>query len=230
MEMMQLDTWTTSVGDPDYPQRLAGHSRSAEWPTLFGMGRRGILGEACLGLICSIKCPGAAVIKAFDAVRELRDTGVVVAGGFHSPMERECLEFLLRGEQPAIVCPAKGLGHPGLSAAQREALKGGRLMLLSIFRDTINRTTKGQAHERNEFVAALACAVLIPHASPGGNAETIARQVLEHGKPVFTFDVEENQGLLDRGARLYDTEAIRSVITSQQEAPSPAAQSTDRKG
>ncbi|HQX52209.1 MAG TPA: hypothetical protein PLR25_19980 [Planctomycetaceae bacterium] len=33
-------------------------------------------------------------MKTFDAIRELRDTGVVVAGGFHSPMERECLDFL----------------------------------------------------------------------------------------------------------------------------------------
>lgn len=65
-----------------------------------------------MGLICSVQCPGSIVIKTFDAVRELRDSGIVVAGGFHSPMEKECLDFLLRGEQPVIVCPANSGTRP----------------------------------------------------------------------------------------------------------------------
>jgi hypothetical protein len=42
-------------------------------------------------------------------------------------MEQECLDFLLRGDQPVIVSPAKGLGRPRLPAAQRKAIKAGRL-------------------------------------------------------------------------------------------------------
>jgi HEPN domain-containing protein len=36
--------------------------------------------------------------------------GVTVVGGFHAPMERECLTILLRGAQPVILCPARNIG------------------------------------------------------------------------------------------------------------------------
>jgi hypothetical protein len=54
-----------------------------------------------------VRCSGSIVNKTFDAIRELRDAGIVVVVGFHSPMKKECLNFLLRGEQPVIVCPPK---------------------------------------------------------------------------------------------------------------------------
>jgi predicted Rossmann fold nucleotide-binding protein DprA/Smf involved in DNA uptake len=156
-----------------------------------------------LGLICSVQCPGSVVIKTFDAIRELRDAGIVVAGGFHSPMEKECLDFLLRGKQPVIICPAKGLGRPRIPAPWHDAIDAGRLLIVSPFDPARKRTTKEQAQTRNEFVAKLAAAVLVPHASPGGKAEAVARQVLKCGKPLFTFDDDANGGLLKLGIRAY---------------------------
>ena len=176
------------------------------------IGDRSVIGKAIIGFLCSVQCPGSVVIKAFDTIRELRDAGIVIGGGFHSPMERECLDFLLRGNQPVIVCSAKGLGQPRLPAVWRKAIDAGRLVLVSPFADTVRRTTKAQAQTRNEFVAAIATAVLIPHASPGGKAEAIAREVLKTDKPLFTFDVPENQSLLDLGARPYNIDAIRREL------------------
>ncbi|MFN4261778.1 MAG: DNA-processing protein DprA [Gemmataceae bacterium] len=180
---------------------------------MHGIGDQAILRRKCLGLICSVQCPGSVVIKTFDAIRELRDAGVVVAGGFHSPMEKECLEFLLRGEQPVIVVLAKGLGRPLLPELWRTAIDARRLLILSPFDGTVGRTTKATAQKRNEFIAAHAAAVLIPHASLGGKAEATARTILECGKPLFTFDDEENQDLLRLGGRPFDGDAIR-VLTA----------------
>jgi predicted Rossmann fold nucleotide-binding protein DprA/Smf involved in DNA uptake len=167
------------------------------------------------------------VIKAFDAIRELRDAGVVVTGGFHSPMERECLDFLLRGDQPIIVCFAKGLRQPRLPAAWRKAIDGGRLLLVSPFADTVRRTTKAHAQTRNEFVFAIATAVLIPHASPGGKAEAIAREVVKAGKPLFTFDDPENQSLLNLGAIPYNIDAIRCELAGRSNQRTEQASSQD---
>ena len=55
----------------------------------FGIGDRAIMRRKCLRLMCSVQCPGSVVIKTFDAIRELRDAGVVVVGDFHSPMEKD---------------------------------------------------------------------------------------------------------------------------------------------
>ncbi len=177
-----------------------------------GIGDQAILRQKCLGLICSVQCPGSVVIKTFDAIRELRDAGIPVAGGFHSPMEKECLEFLLRGQQPVIIVLAKGLGRPRLPEAWRTAIDAGRLLVLAPFGDDVRRTTKAHAQARNEFIVAHAAGVLIPHASPGGKAEAIARTILERGKPLFTFVDEENNGLLQSGANRFGiAETVKTI-------------------
>lgn len=48
----------------------------------------------------------------------LRDAGVTVIGEFHSPMEKECLNILLRGSQPIIVCPARSLENMRIKPAK----------------------------------------------------------------------------------------------------------------
>ena len=60
-----------------------------------------------VALFCSVKCPGDLILKTYDLARDLRQAGVAVISGFHSPMERECLDILLRGTQPVIVCRAR---------------------------------------------------------------------------------------------------------------------------
>ncbi len=82
--------------DADYPERVAAFLGDEAPRTLDILGDPQILRRVHLGLICSVSCPGSVVIKTYDAIRQLRDAGIVVAGGFHSPMERECLDFLLR--------------------------------------------------------------------------------------------------------------------------------------
>lgn len=202
--------WSIVPGDPHFPVRLVSVPALAGEKAIYGIGDRDLLKGKCVGLICSVKCPGSIVIRTFDAIRELRDAGVVVACGFHSPMERECLDFLLRGKQPIIVCAGKGLGRPRLPTAWREAIDAGRLLLVTPFDDSIRRTSKLYAQIRNQFVAALAAAVLIPHASPGGQAEVVARSVMETGKPLFTFADDENQNLCRLGARSFDLATFTS--------------------
>ena len=179
---------------------------------MHGLGDQSILSRSFLGLVCSVQCPGSVVIRTFDAIRELRDAGVVVAGGFHSPMEMECLEFLLRGEQPVVVVLAKGLQQSRLPGSWRKAVVARRLLVLSPFPDSVRRTTKVAAQARNEFVARYATAVLIPHASPAGKAEAIARNVRERRRPLFTFDDNANENLHQLGAQGYNLEAIRRVL------------------
>ncbi len=180
---------------------------------LYTLGEMSILHHWQLGLLCSIQCPGSIVIQTFDAVRALRDAGVVVVGGFHSPMERECLDILLRGLQPVIMCAAKRLRGLRLGTAARKALKDGRLLVISPFGDEVKRTTAAQASQRNELVAALADAVLVPYAAPGGKAESTAKNILARGQPLFTFADENNAHLFHAGAERCTPGVIASAAT-----------------
>jgi hypothetical protein len=59
-------------------------------PALVAAGNLDLLGCRLLGLFCSIRCPGDAIVQTYDLVRAVRDAGIPVIGGFHSPMEKEC--------------------------------------------------------------------------------------------------------------------------------------------
>lgn len=203
--------WTLCPTDSDYPARLSDQRLAQDWRQIYGIGNRDILNRSWLGLICSIQCPGSVVIRTFDAIRELRDAGIVVAGGFHSPMEKECLDFLLRGTQPVVVCPAKHPTLQRLPAAWRTPLDEGRLLLLSPFSANVRRTTVEHSQSRNEFVAAMSDTVFIPHASPVGKTKFLALQLLHAGKTVITIPEESNIDLLTANATPFEANTKQSL-------------------
>lgn len=186
--------------DSDYPTVLRDRLGEDAPSCLYAIGEAAILRNRLLGLVCSIQCPGSIVIKTLDTIRTLRDAGVTVVGGFHSPMEKECLDILLRGDQPVIFCPARGLAGLRIGQTARRAMEAGRLLAVSPFAESIRRATAAQAVQRNNLVAALSEAVWVPHAAPGGKTWTTVCSALERQQPVFAFATEDNGRLLEAGA------------------------------
>ena len=184
----------------EYPvglrERLGDRAPGAIW----AQGCRGLLQEKPVALLCSVKCPGNLILKTYDLARSLRDAGVTVISGFHSPMEKECLDLLLRGKQPVIVCVARRLTLSRLLTKFAISLKDGRLLLLSPFGPKVRRATAETAVARNEVVAALADRVFVPYASGASKTEALCRKVLEWGKPLLTFDSSDNNSLIALGA------------------------------
>jgi len=154
----------------DLEKRLGRDAPSRLW----AIGKLEILAEHKVGLFCSVRCPGNAILGAYDTARKLRDEGVTVVSGFHSPVERECLRILLRGKQPIIICLARALEKIRLPADWRSAVEAGRLLLVSPFEKRPRRPTTESAQRRNEIVAALSDEALIIHAESGGSIERIA--------------------------------------------------------
>lgn len=111
----------------------------------------------------------------------MRDDGVTVISGFHSPIEEECLRILLRGSQPVIVCPARAIETMRVPTAIRAAFEAGRVLFLSPFNGQPKRITKESAVRRNEVVAALADDAYIAHVAPGGSTARIAQMLQTWG-------------------------------------------------
>jgi len=172
--------------DEHYPASLARLLGDRALEVTFTWGDLDILRHKRIALFCSIKCPGEQIIKAYDLARNLRDTGKTVISGFHSPMEKECLTLLLRGEQPIIICPARSLENMRLPADWKRALGAGRLLLLSPFHRG-RRATVELAQERNAFVAALAHEACFVHTTPGGNLEKLKSRVIQWGIPILSL-------------------------------------------
>lgn len=189
--------------DDAYPNCLTIHLRNRSPEIVNAIGDVGILKHKKIALFCSVKCPGNLILKTYDLARELRDAGVTVISGFHSPMEKECFSTLLRGKQPVIWCPAKRLAVKGMPRECADPLAEKRLLLLSPFDGKVKRATESTALFRNEFVAAIADKVFVAYAAPGSKTEAFCKQVLEWRKPLLTFDDSETAALRKLGARPY---------------------------
>jgi predicted Rossmann fold nucleotide-binding protein DprA/Smf involved in DNA uptake len=162
----------------DYPEILRSRLGDKNAPAeLILLGDQGLLRLRKTGLFCSARTPGDAILRAHDAARRMRDEGVTVISGFHSPIERECLRILLRGKQPVIICPARAIDTMRIPKEVREAFNTGRVLLLSPFRGQPERITKESALRRNEVVAALADEAYIAHVERGGGTARIAQML-----------------------------------------------------
>ena len=199
-------------GAPEYPTDRLKATRFAGTP-ISAIGDGGLLARhQMISLFCSARCPGDLILKTYDLARSLRDGGITVIGGFHSPMEKECLDLLLRGTQPVIICPARSLDHMRLPALWKAPLAEGRLLLLSPSGEQARRPTAELARVRNELVAAIADQVFIAYADPGSKTEVFARQVLEWGKPVATLDSRENANLVAMGVKPLNIEHVVQLL------------------
>jgi len=187
----------------NYPAALREGRGAEKAPRLMALGNTDILAKSLLGFLCSVRCPGEAILRTYDAARELRDAGVPVIGGFHSPMEKECLSLLLKGTQPVVICPARSIDNMRIPALWRKPLDDGRLLVISIFHPEQKRVTAELAERRNQLVGVLAYALTVPYASPGGATEDVALAVMEKGKKVLCLSGVENTKLLESGARVY---------------------------
>jgi predicted Rossmann fold nucleotide-binding protein DprA/Smf involved in DNA uptake len=198
------------AGSEAYPAVLSQLLGSDAPASLYLRGDAGLLSASLLAFFCSNRVPGKLLLRTLDLARELRDLHVPTIGGFQTPLERESLGFLLRGPQPVVVSPARGIEPMRLPRAWRPALVDGRLLLISRFPGQRRRPTVTMAEARNALAAALAQRALITHASPGGRTHRLARQLAGWNKPLLTLDDPANADLIRLGAEPIDS--VKSLL------------------
>ena len=170
------ESFSLTQGEPGWPVRLDKRLGADAPAHLHLLGSPELLAPPLTALLCSTHCPGAAILRAYDQAARWRDAERPVISGFHSPMEKECLRILLRGPQPIVLCPARGL--PARLAPELHApLAARRLLVLSPFSGDERRVTRELADYRNLVVAALADEVWFAHLTPGGQMARLAPRV-----------------------------------------------------
>jgi len=187
--------------NPNYPPALKEHLRDDAPQSIALLGNPDILNHKLEALFCSVKCPGTLILHTYDMAQILRETGLAVIGGFHSPMEKECLTILLRGKQPVIVCPARGIEGMRVKAEFKKPFDDGRLLILSPFKENQRRPTIKATRYRDLFAAALSHIIFVAHAEPSSKTEELCRQILSWQKPLYTFESDYNKNIIDMGAQ-----------------------------
>lgn len=193
--------------DTNYPKRLKDYLKTDTPETIWIRGNINLLpgqntslNGDLWALFCSSKCPGEIILKAHDLAQKFKETDTSTIGGYHSPIEKECLRVLLRGAQPILLCPARSIEKMRPQQAWKDALAEERLLILSIFENR-HQSTVALANQRNAFVAALADKICIAHAAEDSKILEFAQMVVSWGKPVFTFDTPANKSLFELGVR-----------------------------
>lgn len=171
------------AGDREWPVKMSRLRGLAPTRQLDGYGPMGLLQRTLVAVLCSSCAPGNVILPAHDIARRLRDTGQTVISGFQSDIEKQCLEILIRGTQPIIICPARSIHNMRIPRAHRAAFDAGRILYLSPFDQKPRRVTKSSAARRNEIVAALADSIYIPYAAPRSQTERIAKLAKQWGIP-----------------------------------------------
>jgi predicted Rossmann fold nucleotide-binding protein DprA/Smf involved in DNA uptake len=184
---------------PHFPAALQSGTLLAPCPQIWAFGNLDILTLPLLGFFCATRCPGSVILRTYDLALALREAGVPVIGGFHTPMEKECLEVLLRGQQPVVICPARNIERLRMPMSWRKPYDQGRLLVLSPFVARQRRPTTELAEYRNRFVATLATNIFVAYAGPGSKTAQFCGELVAQHRRAYTLDLPDNVHLVQRG-------------------------------
>lgn len=150
--------------------------------------------------MCSKSCPGDLVIKGFDAAKEIRDQGITVISGFHSSMEKDIFDILLRGSQPIVLCLAKSIVTYRIPKNLRPRVESGQLtMIAPDFSIAEKRITKNTSDMCNKLVMDICDQILIIHAHEGGNLFRLITSNKDFYRKMYVLESNNNQYLHDIG-------------------------------
>ena len=205
---MQPKITSITLKSGEYPSPLRDKKDRDLFPEIWAVGELPILQRPLLGFFCSVKCPGDLILWTYDLARALREAGVPVISGFHSPIEKDCLDLLLRGSQPIVICPARSIEKMRFGKSLKENIEKERVLVLSPFEESVKRPIAETSQRRNQFVGALAAAVFVAYADPGGKTEEFCKAILKAEKPLYTFESQYNKTIVDAGAKPIDTKKL----------------------
>jgi len=152
------------------------------------IGNKEILQLNKTAFLCSRQIPATIVLKCYDWAIEQREKGNCIISGFHSPIEKDILHYLLKGKQPIIVALARGLKQR-IEPEFIKPIEQGRLLIVSPFPNEIKRVTTDTAGIRNKFMLEMADVIVIGYLKKDGKLEKILKgsnKVLYESKIIAT--------------------------------------------
>ena len=168
------------------------------------IGDKKLLQNHKIAFLCSRKCPASIILKSYNWAIRQREKGNCVISGFHSKIEKDVFHYLLKGNQPIILIEGRGLKHK-YNSEITQAINEKRLLVILAFDKSVKRITKETAIKRNAIMASIADEIFIAYASANGKLIDLIKSSIKLGKKISTFDVPENNHLLDLGIVSYSS-------------------------
>lgn len=146
------------------------------------LGNISLLDRHRIGFLAGSKIAVLSVLPTLDWASEVavRDD-VSIISGFHSQLEQQVLEFLLRGRCGIICALARSL-YSNIPVEYRSAFSDGRLLFVT--EEKQNRPTKDSAYRRNQLIISLCDELVTPIISEESSLHSLVKN---NSKPITTL-------------------------------------------
>jgi predicted Rossmann fold nucleotide-binding protein DprA/Smf involved in DNA uptake len=171
-----------------------------------------------IGVLASGKAPGTVVWDSYHFFYALRDAGVTIAGGWHSPLEKGILDALIEGKVNVAFFAAKGLKGRGFHQKFKLLDKASRGLMISPFPDSVTKINGTERPRlRNELLAAISDVLLIPYIKPGGKLFHMLNAESAFLNKAFVLNHSENDKISLKVRRV-DANNVSDLINEAQDA------------
>lgn len=130
------------------------------------LGNVSLLDRKKIGYFASGTIASLSVLPTLDWATEVaRREDIAIVSGFHSKMEREVLDFLLRGKCGIICILARSI-YKKIPDKYREAYNAGRVLFIAPFKTSATRTSRHLCQQRNEYAASISDSLVFSSLTP----------------------------------------------------------------
>jgi len=148
------------------------------------IGNLDILELPKVAFLSSRQISSEAVLKCLDWATEQRDKGVCVISGFHSPLEKDVLHFLIKGSQPVILVLGRSL-YKQIPEEFQKPLAEKCLLIVSPVAQTIQRHSIQSILIRNRYIMDTANEIVFGSLDKNGSLYPLYNKALLEGKKVW---------------------------------------------
>lgn len=144
------------------------------------LGNKELINLHKIGYFASSKIVSLSVLPTLDWAAEIaKREDVVIISGFHSKLEREVLNYLLKGKCGIICVLARGI-YKQIPAKYKEAFGNNRVLFISLESDKTLNYGREQTARRNEFIALSADELVFSSVTPESSLFSLTKTI----KPV----------------------------------------------
>lgn len=133
------------------------------------LGNTSLLDRKKIGYFASSKIASLSVLPTLDWAAEVAQReDVTIVSGFHSKMEREVLDFFLRGKCGIICVLARSI-YKKIPEKYHEAYNAGRVLFIAPFKTSATMTSRHLCQQRNEYVASISDELVFSSLTPNSS-------------------------------------------------------------
>ena len=177
-------------------------------------GNRELLSRNPIAFFCSRKIPIGIYLSFIPLIKKIMDLPIVLAGGFHSPVEKRIFKYLKEDSKiNLIVFPAKKLDKCTINRNLRQHIELNKALIVSSF--TNSATTNHSSSMRNIQLTEICDRFFFLSINPGGNIDKLIERLGLMKKNLYLFEHTLNRNNYHKVQKLINSDNVSEVLLNE---------------